>query len=157
MDSFSSTLLTPLHLACQEGHVDCVLLLLTRDANVNLAGEDGLTALHIACFLPSNGHNQDSTRGWLPLHVAVSKDFKMVVKLMIQSGAVVDATTHSGDTALLVACKAGSVSCVETLLLHHADITATDAHGKQPIDYSNEEISRLLNEYVCYILTLQNE
>ena len=40
---------TPLWIACQEGHENVVTLLLSHNADVNLAKSDGITPLWIAC------------------------------------------------------------------------------------------------------------
>ena len=46
---------TPLMLACQEGHIDIVRLLLEQEVDVNLQNENNDTALIEACF---NGHTE---------------------------------------------------------------------------------------------------
>lgn len=45
--------ISPLYMACQEGHVSTVELLLNNGANINLCDEDGKNPLSIAC---ENGH-----------------------------------------------------------------------------------------------------
>jgi acyl-CoA-binding domain-containing protein 6 len=45
----SDDLWTPLHWACDGGHVDVVRVLVERGANVDAADVDGRTALHTAC------------------------------------------------------------------------------------------------------------
>jgi ankyrin repeat protein len=40
---------TPLHLACDKGHIDIVNILLKCNSNVNLCDNNGYTPLHVAC------------------------------------------------------------------------------------------------------------
>jgi ankyrin repeat protein len=41
---------TPLHLACYNGHIDIVNILLKYNSSVNLCATDGSTPLHVACI-----------------------------------------------------------------------------------------------------------
>jgi ankyrin repeat protein len=41
---------TPLHLACYNGHIDIVNILLKCNSSVNLCNTDGSTPLHLACY-----------------------------------------------------------------------------------------------------------
>jgi ankyrin repeat protein len=41
---------TPLHLACDNGHIDIVNILLKCNSSVNLCNTDGYTPLHLACY-----------------------------------------------------------------------------------------------------------
>jgi ankyrin repeat protein len=40
---------TPLHLACRNGNIDIVNILLKCNSSVNLCGTNGYTPLHLAC------------------------------------------------------------------------------------------------------------
>jgi ankyrin repeat protein len=44
---------TPLHLACYNGNIDIVNILLKCNSSVNLCDTNGSTPLHLACY---NGH-----------------------------------------------------------------------------------------------------
>jgi ankyrin repeat protein len=41
---------TPLHVACINGNIDIVNILLKCNSSVNLCGTDGYTPLHAACI-----------------------------------------------------------------------------------------------------------
>jgi ankyrin repeat protein len=92
---------TALILACQNGHLPVVRLLLSRGANIHqAANDDGFTALIIAC---QNGH--------LP-----------VVQLLLTRGADIHQAAKQGQTALMMACENGHLPVVQLLLSRGADI-----------------------------------
>ena len=89
---------TPLHFACQHGHVDVVKILIQEGADVN-ACECGVTPLHRACFagklqvveiLIDNGANcfiADSTgvgSGDLPIHKAARQGKLQVIRMLLK-------------------------------------------------------------------------
>jgi len=73
--------LTPLHYACDRGHVDVVKLLLARGANITALDEGRQT----------------------PLHYAVSNDFLEVVRLLAAEGADFSMEDEDGNTPVDVA------------------------------------------------------
>jgi len=90
---------TPLHFACQKGHVDTVRLLLEQCADVNRATESGATPLYIAC---SKGHVD-------------------VARLLLDNGADANRPTEDGRTPLLIAGQKGHVDIVRLLLENSED------------------------------------
>ena len=82
---------TPLHFACNNGHVKAVNLLVEKGADVNLCDDAGATPLHIA----SNGDDPSITAS------IVNRDNKTL-----------EATTAAGETPLFVACKKGNEQLV---------------------------------------------
>jgi len=74
---------TPLHLACEQGHVEVVRRLIESGANKDLADKYGETPLHIACI---EGHLE-------------------VARLLIQSGANNNLADDEGQTPLHIACR----------------------------------------------------
>ncbi|KAJ7329859.1 hypothetical protein JRQ81_016033, partial [Phrynocephalus forsythii] len=100
--------------ACSSGDTEEVLRLLERDADINYANVDGLTALHQACiddnidmvkFLVENGAsiNQPDNEGWIPLHAASSCGYLDIAEYLISQGAHVGAVNSEGDTPLDIA------------------------------------------------------
>lgn len=100
---------TPLNYACLYNRTANALLLLSSEADPNIADHDGLTPLHRAAFngldtliadLVSHGGDCNATtiNGGTPLHLAVQKNhFGCVKKLLACNGIDLTLTLHSGD------------------------------------------------------------
>ena len=130
--------------AASFNHVQVVVLLLEKGANVNLSDPEGITALHIAAKL---GHlevvrllldqgaeiNKQKLNGATALYVA-AQDARtaQVVSLLVERGADVNTVSHeSGSTPLMEASYFGRLNVVRLLLNSRAD-----ASMRNPIDGS---------------------
>ncbi|XP_050963513.1 protein phosphatase 1 regulatory subunit 12A isoform X1 [Labeo rohita] len=100
--------------ACSSGDTEEVLRMLDRDADINYANVDGLTALHQACiddnvdmvtFLVEHGAciNQPDNEGWIPLHAAASCGYLDIAEYLISQGANVGVVNSEGETPLDIA------------------------------------------------------
>ncbi|KAJ8348592.1 hypothetical protein SKAU_G00271810 [Synaphobranchus kaupii] len=100
--------------ACSSGDTEEVLRMLDRDADINYANVDGLTALHQACiddnidmvtFLVEHGAgiNQPDNEGWIPLHAAASCGYMDIAEYLISQGASVGVVNSEGETPLDIA------------------------------------------------------
>ena len=136
---------TPLCLACDEGHIEVVALLLEKGAKVNAKDEDNNTPLHLAChkghagvveLLLINGANvnaKDSDK-CTPLHRACLNDHKDLVTKLLDKGANVNAKDEDKFTPLHLACQEGHAGVVAVLLDHEADVHAKDStDGETPL------------------------
>lgn len=110
---------TALHAASRSGSVDVVRLLLEKGADSNKTNHRGSTALHIACFLASNGKeggtmptdpylniaaillcdnaldvDTKDVNGYTALHIAAQRGCNDMVRLLIDSGASLTAKTY---------------------------------------------------------------
>jgi ankyrin repeat protein len=92
--------ITPLYLACQEGHKDIVKLLLDKQADINVQITYGATPLYVAC---DGGHRD-------------------IVKMLLDKQADVNLQTTNGITPLYISCKEGHTDIVKMLLDKQADV-----------------------------------
>ncbi|KAJ7298032.1 hypothetical protein O6H91_Y020900 [Diphasiastrum complanatum] len=85
-----------------------------------------------------------------PLHLAASNSQFDVMNILLQQGANVNAISHIGQTPLMLACKAGSLACVQQLLEHGANVLSFDtSYSRTPLHYAakgghTECVKRLL-------------
>jgi ankyrin repeat protein len=91
---------TPLHLACQEGHLDMASLLLNHGAGPNSASKNGLT----------------------PLHLCAQEDKVNCAAILVKLSAQIDPQAKAGYTPLHVACHFSQINMVKFLLIHSADV-----------------------------------
>lgn len=110
----ASKMSTPLIIACEHNKVEAAIELIKHGADVTLCSEDGTTALHIAS--------------------AYSLE---LVKLLIEKGADVNATTTTGDlqgaTPLHIACEFGQTEIVKLLLENKANVNCRLYNGQPPL------------------------
>ncbi|KAI5098211.1 cortactin-binding protein 2 isoform X1 [Silurus meridionalis] len=85
--------------AAQNGHTECLSLLLSLGASADASDENGFTSLHIAA---ANGHHG-------------------CVRVLLGHGTEVERECVGGQTALILASEHGSAECVRTLLDAGAD------------------------------------
>lgn len=102
----------PLHVAVSRGHEQVVDILLEHNAFVNVRNKPGMTALHIAAKL---GHNS------------------MVVKLITEHGAILDAMTLIKQIPLHLAAESGQLEVCQTLLGLGSDLNAVDNQSQTPL------------------------
>ena len=164
LDIFSSPNTSLLHCASYLGDVElCRTLLETDTLPIDVANQDGETALHYACrnnmedviqFLLSNGANPkvQSSEGVTPLHHATISAFfrPNVIRLLVDHGADVNAQSSIGyagikglpvldhgcsiaGSPLHWAVKKGDVSVVIRLLQHGANPNLSNVQGISPL------------------------
>ncbi|NXC30660.1 IKBE inhibitor, partial [Campylorhamphus procurvoides] len=119
---------TPLHLACEQQHLQCAQQLLEdtdppegtnqphrHHQDLQLQNWQGLACLHISTLkgnipmmslLLESGANidvQEGTSGKTPLHLAVECHDRKAVQFLLRNGAFVDAQMYNGCTPLHLA------------------------------------------------------
>eukprot|EP01088_Endostelium_zonatum_P001747 TRINITY_DN1209_c0_g3_i2.p1 TRINITY_DN1209_c0_g3~~TRINITY_DN1209_c0_g3_i2.p1 ORF type:complete len:429 (-),score=121.70 TRINITY_DN1209_c0_g3_i2:97-1383(-) len=133
---------TALHLACSNGSLDVIQILLEQGADVNKQDDNGNTPLHAAvgdgniecCRLlldaKADINVQEKMHGDTPLHKVVAPDdFEDLCQLFIKRGAIVDIKNNVGATPLMKAAEAGSIGCMDKLLAAGADCKLQDNSG----------------------------
>jgi uncharacterized protein len=127
--------------AAMRGNKDTLRSLLLRKVDVNAPQIDGTTALHWAVraddvemadlLIRAGAKVSASNRdGVVPMQLAALNGNAAMLSRLIQAGANVNAPlTSSGDTALMMASKAGKPDAVKTLLDNGAQIDAKETWG----------------------------
>ena len=124
--------LTPLYIACFEGHTDIVKALLNQESiYINKARtDDGQTPLYIACY---QGHtdivnallnqeliviNKATDNGKTPLYIACDRGHTDIVNALLRKDSIDinKARTDYGWTPLYIACWNGHTDIVNALL-----------------------------------------
>jgi hypothetical protein len=126
---------TPLHWACNWGHLQIVNELVDHGADIEANDRNGSTPLQWASL---RGHVQ-------------------VVQALVEHGADIEAINIEGWTPLHFACYNGHVSVVIELLSRGANILAADDQGRLPIHLAvslqNSEVAKyLLQHYYATII-----
>ncbi|CAF3400425.1 unnamed protein product [Rotaria socialis] len=138
------TKLTALHYAARFHHLDiCEYLIKNCEADVNKAGEDGMTPLHyIARFRVEKDSPADS--------------YGNVIQYLIHHGANINACDIFQATPLHHACERNNVKCAEILISKNANIAAVDRQNMQPLHgacfYGSLDTARLLIEHGADLL-----
>jgi ankyrin repeat protein len=138
---------TPLWYAAANGHTKAVQLLLQKGATIDARDDTGLTplvwALHhghsdVVALLIEKGAKENLKAGELEridrrhrtaLTRAVLSGNEVVVQLLLEKGAQIEAEDKTGATALLCASHKGHQTIAELLLDRGANIEASDRNG----------------------------
>ncbi|XP_017544099.1 CARD- and ANK-containing Inflammasome Adaptor Protein [Pygocentrus nattereri] len=147
---------TPLHLAAMAGHTDAVSTLLAGKAKCGAKDMDGCSALHYAA---RNGHksvaaallasgrikNVDDRNVWrrTPLHLAAEHGQELLVDLLLEKQAKINAIDNNKDTPLHSACRAGHLGTVQRLVNwtqgQRANLQATNNVKKTALQVAETE------------------
>ncbi|KAK9127108.1 hypothetical protein Syun_015905 [Stephania yunnanensis] len=138
---------TCLHYAAYYGHLDCLQTILAAARSTSVSDSWGF-----ARFV-----NVRDCDGATPLHLAARQKRSDCVHLLLDSGALVSASTgrygpncsSAGSTPLHLAARSGSMDCIRELLAWGADRQQRDASGRIPynvaLKYKHEACAALLN------------
>ena len=141
-DPRNDTQSTPLHTACQKGHVAIALYLTSLPkCDISAKTSNGSTALHLACKSCS-----------LPIlkHLVEECHMDLIIR------------DYNGMAPVHVACEAGSLSLVKYIIEHSSlSLDITDSFGRTPLLIAafskNLPIIRYLNSKNCNISILDNK
>ncbi|XP_014242599.1 transient receptor potential channel pyrexia-like isoform X1 [Cimex lectularius] len=133
---------TALHFAAEGGNRECVLLLLSKGADLKRKNRKGQVPLHAAtrsqsteCVeaLLKSGSNicENDNENRTPLHTAVGKALHAynIVEVLIKWGADVNLRDKYGYTPLHIAAVNELRHCVDLLIMNGADVSARTKGG----------------------------
>jgi ankyrin repeat protein len=132
---------TALWLAAQQGHLEIVKWLISKQADVNAVREsDGRTALQAAICNKNLSVVQElvehaadvnkiNHKQFTPLYHAVELEDLKIIKLLIDHGANVTAAGNSGDQPIHMAAFLSNILIMKILFDHGASINATSNIG----------------------------
>ena len=137
-----------LHKAAANGHTNIMeLLISTGKIDLSVLDNEGSSILHTAAF-----HGQDQVvilllkhcasllsvkdkSGYLPIHSACCSGNERVLALTLsETDNTVNAKDGKGYFPLHIAVAQGSITCIDYLLNHGADVTAKTSNGESALD-----------------------
>jgi ankyrin repeat protein len=144
---------SPLNQATRAGHLETVVLLVDRGADVNRPDAMGLSPLQEAIlahrdrpergtslimFLLERGANTESTTGERrpPLHQAVADEQQDVVQVLIDHGADVNRADPVGWSPLHWAVSRKNGTIIRLLVAAGADVNQKDLAGRTPLSHA---------------------
>ena len=145
---------TALTYAAKGGRSDVVAVLLEAGCNkspASLRGAVSWNRLNVVRLLIAAGVPHVATEsGESLLFQAASYGYDGVVRALLESGAPIDAPTHTGCTPLHAACHPGHIQVVQALLEAGADKELADDQGRRALhvaaQHDHLKILRLLLE-----------
>ncbi|OZJ04337.1 hypothetical protein BZG36_02387 [Bifiguratus adelaidae] len=156
----------PLSLACQYGHKDIAIMLLSKGAQT-LANSEGLFPLHLAAraghtdivqLLTENDRERkwidmaDKYNGWTPVFWAASEGHVACVKVLLKAKCDLSVKDENGATAVYYAAWEGEVECYNLMVEAGgcSDVRTvtrgSDQLSLQGVHKTNIEISNDVNE-----------
>ena len=103
---------SPLMMAALKGHVEMVRKLIVRDAAVNKPG-------------------------WAPLHYAATRGDTIILAMLLEEHAFIDAESPNRTTPLMMAAHYGTPEAVNLLLESGADPTLRNELGLSAVDFAH--------------------
>lgn len=91
---------SPLYIACYNGHKSTKRLLLSNAAEIDLCDDNGANPFHIAC---QNGHD-------------------IIAQLLLSKGANINSCMKNGSSPLYLSCENGYDGFVQFLICNGADV-----------------------------------
>lgn len=136
---------TGLMLAIQENSKKVIAVLVdARDINFEAQAFNGNTALMLAAYknLPQvvqtllDKDAEVNRPGWTALHYAAAAGNNVIVQMLLDKFAYIDAASPNGTTPMMMAARSGHILTVKLLLDEGADATLKNQQGMSAIDFA---------------------
>ena len=134
---------TPLHICCENGRQEAVLMLISVKADINAKNRRGLTPLDTAAdidivdMLLKHGTNTQGVETGkalvFSLHHACRRGLVGIVSHLLQTGADVSAVDSNGETPFHAACEHGNTDILRLLLRHGCRVNGTENQPQTPL------------------------
>jgi ankyrin repeat protein len=152
--------------AVEQGRLEIVSILLAKKVSVDQRDEDTKTVLHIAAYyrnqkimdallryinaeMPKDIQsliNSKAHGGFTPLHVAVSRDNKSVVRVLLKYKADINSLDANGNTPVFLSCKAHFDLMTKLLLSEGANPNLANNSMELPLHHSIENSDSVIVE-----------
>lgn len=158
----STEMVSPLHLACSQGRLDLVDMLINYGADLHVKDFDGDTPLHdaslsknpevVAMLLHAGAQAEMPNEMWYtPLHLACATKCLESVEELLPFTTNSNNRARDGKTPICLAAQVGAVEVVKYMLKHGGDPNIACHHKMLPLEYamrsrSVETFKLLLNE-----------
>ncbi|MCC8484219.1 MAG: ankyrin repeat domain-containing protein [Rickettsia endosymbiont of Labidopullus appendiculatus] len=119
--------MTFLYIACVQGKINMIEMLLNNGADIKAPDKYGYTPLHFACTQDHTGviamllakgaeTKVQNKNGHTPLHFACYKGDSDAVGILLKNKAEINAKSNDGSTPLHLACLKGHIEVIKELL-----------------------------------------
>uniref|UniRef100_UPI00358F2F97 ankyrin repeat and death domain-containing protein 1A-like isoform X2 n=1 Tax=Myxine glutinosa TaxID=7769 RepID=UPI00358F2F97 len=135
-----------LHVAAENGHTECVRLLLESDAvcQINICNKENRIALHLAVkngneklarLLIDKGIELDAQdeKQKTCLHLAAENNLPIMIKFLLQKGCNMRIVDDRGQTALHLAAESGFLDIADLLIVAGSHLKVQDKQNKDPL------------------------
>lgn len=151
----------PLHYAAQNGHTECVKIILESGCPVDIeTGVEGYTGLHLSLDFfdtselllkfNANPNKKTYTANMTPLMFAATDGNFDMVQLLLKNNANIDAVNDHHKSSLILAIQTMQYDVAKLLILKNAKINVEDSIGNTALYYAiisgNTETVKLLLE-----------
>ncbi|CRH00867.1 ankyrin-repeat protein, putative [Plasmodium relictum] len=155
-----NNVLSPIHVAAEEGNIEVLNFLLENDVNINLTNKFHQNALHIACLENQEkvvqlllNHNidvncKDNINGECPLMICIRTRNENLALLILNESKNINynLTNIHGETSLIYSIFYGLYNIADILMKRGADASVRDINGDKSYNVACE---RVLSHRTC--------